>query len=97
MGGEEKKGIRKKRKRKRKNKKAYSWGFGLRNSEDGECTFTVMVEEQIWWRIKHAVWTFKARCHQTSKQKCQESIWTFETELHRRELGWRHKFINMDF
>lgn len=97
MGGEEKKGIRKKRKGKRKNKKAYSWGFGLRNWEDGECTFTVMVEEQIWWRIKHAVWTFKARCHQTSKQKCQESIWTFETELHRRELGWRHKLINMDF
>jgi hypothetical protein len=86
MGGEEKKGI-----------KAYSWVFCLRNWEDGECTFTVMVEEQIWWRSKRSVWTFKARCHQTSRQKCQESIWTFETEVQRRKLGWRHKFINMDF
>ena len=55
-----------------------------------------VVEEQIWWRIKHSVWTFEAEMS-TDKQAEMLRKHLDETEVQRKELGWRHKFINMDF
>lgn len=56
----------------------------------------MMVEEQIWWRIKHSVWTFEAEMS-TDKQAEMLRKHLDETEVQRKELGWRHKFTNMDF